>query len=479
MTAIRRRGGLVGRVIRYCRDRRGAISPLMVMALVPMIGAMAMGTEATNWWLLQRQAQNAADSAVIAAANEGSVNGVSGTACATTGDWCNEARSVAKQYGFANGALSTTVTPLANQTCPSPLAATDCFKVTITRTVPVTLLSVVGYKGTGGGGNQTITASAMAYATGGGGNATNFCIVALGSAVNKNLTVNGGPNSNLPGCAIGSNGATTCNGQGIPGIDASYAAPGNTDDCAQTSSNNVPLRAKITDPYTSQATELPNDPCGGLTSSYPQISSKGSVTWTQISGSPAWSGTQKIVCGDLQLTGDVTLGAGTVLVVENGAVDLNGHTLTATNSTIVFSGTQVSGFKPLHVVEDTSGGSSGVLNISAPTGTWSSATSSWTGFAVYQDPSLPDTTLKANTGVLDMVFPGNSPTIDINGLYYGPNSNVTISGVVGSNNACIGFMVDTFIINGTGEVIDSPNCNAISLSGGNEGFLAGQVVLVR
>jgi Flp pilus assembly protein TadG len=469
----RKHGGLAGGLIRFWRDRRGSISPLLVMALVPLIGAMAMGTEATNWWLLQRQAQNAADSAVIAAANEGSVNGVS-SSCTVTGDWCNEARSVAKQYGFTNGSLSTTVTPLANQACPSPLTATDCFKVTITRVVPVTLLSVVGYKGTGGGGNQTITASAMAYATGGGGATTNFCVVALGTAASKDLTVNGGPNSNLPGCAIGSNGATDCHGQGIPGIDASYAAPGDTDNCDQTSADNLPLRAPIKDPYTAQATDIPANTCPNptLKTSYPQEPKHGSPpAANQITGTPTWSGTTKVLCGDIQLTGNVTLSAGTVMVIENGMLDLNNFTLTATNSTIIFTGPSINGFSPAHIIEDNAGGTGGTINITAPSGTWNGATTSWTGFAVYQDPSL-------SSGI-DMTFAGNSPTLNITGLYYGPNSNVTISGVVGSANACIGFMVLTFIINGTGEVIDSPNCAAIDLSGSNEGFLAGQVVLVK
>src|SRR5579863_4136885 len=255
------RRGLLERLTRYWRDQRGAISPMLVMALVPMIGALAMGMEASNWWLTQRSIQNAADSAVIAAANAGSVNGVQGdaggTSCSVAEDWCYEAQSVASAMGFTNGSSNVTVSATPSNACPSPLTATDCFKVVITKEVPVRLLSVIGFTGDTAIGSQryqTVQASAMAYA-GSGNTSQNFCIGALGSLVNKDLTINGGPNSALPGCAIASNGGTTCNGGSITGLVASYAAPNDMskNDCAPTAADNVPLRAPITDPYSGLA----------------------------------------------------------------------------------------------------------------------------------------------------------------------------------------------------------------------------------
>jgi Flp pilus assembly protein TadG len=477
MPARKRHGDLAGRLIRYWRDRRGAISPMLVIALVPLIGAMAMGTEATNWWLLQRQAQNAADSAVIAAANAGSVNGLnsdSGTPC-TSGakDWCTEALAVASNYGFTNGSNSTAVKAAPLQKCPSPLTTSDCFMVTITRNVPVTLLSVVGYKGTGGTGNQSITASAMAYATGGGGATTNFCVVALGTQPTQDFTVNGGPSAQLPNCSIGSNGGTICHGGSIEKLDFSYGAAGDQNStCAPDAADDIPLRAPITDPYTSQATEIPANPCGSTKTSFPG---------TTISGSfPAWSGTQKIFCGTVQLSADTTVGDGTIMVIENGGFDLNGHTFTATHSTIIFTGPSVTGLSPVvQTIEDTSGGSKGTLNLSAPAGTWDGATSSWTGFAVYEDPALTDTKVKSNTNSLDITFPGTNPTFAISGLVYAPHADVTISGDIDDGELCLGFLVNNFIVNGKGQIIEQNNCPLVGLSSSNEGFLAGQVVLVK
>lgn len=464
--------GIVRRLRRFWGDTRGAISPVLVMGLVPLIGALAMGVEASNWWLTQRSIQNAADSAAIAAAMNGSANGTSGgTACSTTDDWCSEARAISATYGFTNGSNNVVVTPTDNVACPSPLTVSDCFKVVITKEVPVRLLNIVGFQGDtviGGQHFVTVKASAMAYAT--GGVSPPFCIVALGTSAKKDLVVNGGPNSDLPNCSVGSNGDVTCNGHPIDGTIASYAAGGDTNDCAA-NGNNVTEKTLITDPYTAQANDIPKNTCPNpsLASSYPQEAKlkKGqTANWNLISGTPAWDKTTQVMCGDVQLTGDVSLNAGTILVIENGALDLNGHNFTLNGGTVIFTGPTISGFSPSHFPE---GG--GALDITAPSGTWSGDTNSWTGFAVYQDPNLP-----AGAGI-DITSAGNTPVYEINGLIYTPNANITISGDIGSAGACVGFLALTVDINGTGNVINSNTCNPINLSG--EAFLQGRVALVQ
>ena len=453
---------------------------MMVMALVPVIGAMAMGTEATNWWLVQRQAQNAADSAAIAAANNGSVNGLKGdsggTTCTVAGDWCNEANGTTSKYGFTNGSGNTVVNVQASSgLCPAGITGT-CFQVTINRTLPVRLLNIVGFKGSLGNGNQRITASATAYATGGNNhNSTNFCIIALGTAVTKDLTVNGGPNSDLGGCAIGSNGGTICNGSnGIPGVSVSYAAPGDQNDCAPTAIDDVPLRSPITDPFAGDATNLPTNTC----TSYSQESAQNKIsqlpTGNQLTGTI--SGT-KVVCGDAGLTGNVSLADGAVLVVVNGWVDLGsfnmGPSATGGTATIVFEGTGATPFADKHGnpipanPPFVTGNTGTTLTLNAPT------SGVWNGFAVFTDPNTSDVPAASFT------VAGNAPTYAVNGLYYSPHASVTISGTVGSNSECIGFLVDTFIVNGTGNIIEAPSCPSISLSSNNEGFLAGVVELVK
>ena len=150
-----------------------------------------------------------------------------------------------------------------------------------------------------------------------------------------------------------------------------------------------------------------------------------------------------VACGDQQLTGNTTINApkNAVLVIENGQFDTNGFTLQSTAGsglTVVFTGHPNSSnyqYVP-------SGG--GTLDIAAPT------SGPWSGMAIYQDPSLTD-----KGGNLDLSAAGNSPTWNISGMVYLPNSNVTLSGAVSkaSNGAsCFGLVVGDLTINGTGYI---------------------------
>ena len=160
-------------------------------------------------------------------------------------------------------------------------------------------------------------------------------------------------------------------------------------------------------------------------------------------------GTQ-IICGDLQLTGDVTLnGTGSMLlVIVNGQLDLNGYTLqtaSGTGVTIAFTGSSSSGY-----THATTG--SGTLDIAPP------ATGPWAGVAIYQDPSL--------TAGVDISAAGNSPTWNITGLVYLPHASVTLSGAVNKSSngkSCFVLVVDNLLINGTGSILSHGGCASAGL----------------
>ena len=110
-----------------------------------------------------------------------------------------------------------------------------------------------------------------------------------------------------------------------------------------------------------------------------------------------------LVCGDLQLTGNVTINTssnGAVLVIDDGQLDTNGYTLSTSNGsalTVVFTGTNGS------YTRGPTGG--GTLNFNAPDAT---SNSPWAGVAIYQDPTL--------TSGVDISAAGNSPRFDRPGL---------------------------------------------------------------
>lgn len=50
------------------RDRRGTVAVMFGLVAVPLIGASALGAEAGFWYVVKREAQNAADAAAYAGA---------------------------------------------------------------------------------------------------------------------------------------------------------------------------------------------------------------------------------------------------------------------------------------------------------------------------------------------------------------------------------------------------------------------------
>jgi hypothetical protein len=220
------------------------------------------------------------------------------------------------------------------------------------------------------------------------------------------------------------------------------AAHNTNNGCGVAGYSNVPA---IVDPYAGLASKIPADTCGG---SYPQEPGKKGLPLpprNQLSGFQSWGGNVPPVCGDLQLTGDVTVDApaGAVLTIFNGQLDTNGHSITTTNGsglTVVFSGDNSGSY-----THAPTGG--GTLDIAAPT------TGPWKGVAIYQDPKL--------TNGVDISAAGNTPAWDITGLVYLPNASVTLSGAVnkaGFGASCFAMVVKDITVNGTGMITPTGDC---------------------
>jgi Flp pilus assembly protein TadG len=427
------------------REEDGAVAVVTALALTALIGFVGLAVDAGVWYRTNRTLQNAADAAVIAAALNGS------------GSYGSEAKAVAAQYGFVHGVNSVTVAALNNQTCPSPSTATDCYKVTVTRaSAPRFFSAVLGIAA------PTLSGAAMASSS-----AThNYCLLALaGSGTSPAIDGNGGSKANMNGCSLMSNSAASCSGHDL---GATYGdAHGTNNGCGVTQHSNAPV---VADPYSSLASSIPSNTCGSTSSSFPQKPSKphdpalpgsniwgssGVTTTIALTSSPTIAN-KGIVCGDLQLAGDVTVTsssglAGSVLVIENGLIDTNGHTLkTASGSalTIIFTGPTVTGKSYNHYPTDsTSTSTSGTsctsrcLDFMAPT------SGTWKGIAIYQDPNL--------TSGVDFTYTGNSPTWNITGVAYFPHASLAFKGAVNksSNGAsCLLLIADNVTLSGTASI---------------------------
>jgi len=412
-------------------DERGTVAIIMGVLIIPLVGALGIGFEVSNWYMTTRGMQNAADAAALAAATNAGSN------------YDVEAKAVAAQYGYVDGTNNISVA--VSNTAPCPAGGNTCYSVTISGFTPLLLSQVVGFKGDtnlNGTLEKKLSSAAVAKPT---IQPQDVCMLALAtSGAAQGIRTNGAPTANMNGCNVMSNTAAQCNGSNL---NATFGlAHGTSNGCGVTPVSNVPV---VTDSYASFASNIPPLSSSGCGGSYPQESHQGNsysvAASNQLSGTLSLTAGNNFKCGDQMLTADTvinTAGGPAVLVIENGQLDLNGHSLTTSDGsavTLVFSGGSGS---YTHAPTDNTNGSGGKLDLTAPT------SGPWSGVAIYQDPSL--------TSGLDVSAAGNSPTWNITGLVYMPHASVTLKGAIDKSNAgksCVVLVADNFTISGTAGIL--------------------------
>jgi len=416
---------------RLRRDERGTVSVMMGFLIIPLMGFLALGFEVSNWYLISRGMQNAADAATIAAAVNNGAN------------YAAEAKAVAAAYGFVNGANNVSVT--VTNTAPCPGGGNTCYGVTISGLTPLLLSQIVGFHGDAnqnGTLEKRLSAAAVAKPS---TVPADLCLLALASSgAAQGIRANGAPTANMKGCDSMSNTAAQCNGHNL-GLDISFAVGANTTCGAQQLHNEA-----ITDPYASLASNIPPLSSSGCNGNFPQETHQGNhssiAASNELTGTLTLTAGNHFLCGDQLLTGNVTVNApaGAVLIIENGQLDLNGNTFQTSSGsalTLVFSGTNGA---YTHAPTDNTNGPGGVLDIAAP------SSGTWSGVAIYEDPSL--------TSGVDVSAAGNSPTWDITGLIYMPHATLTLKGAIDKSNSgkqCVVMVADNFQISGTGGILKS------------------------
>jgi len=460
MSGFRRdqRASVVVQLRRLRKDERGAVSIMMGFLMVPLVGFMALGFEVSNWYSITRGMQNAADAAAIAAAINNGAN------------YDVEARAVAAQYGFTDGVNNVLVGVSNTAICPIT-GDPNCYSVTISGYTPLLMSQIVGFQGAGninGSLQKQLGSLAVAKAA----SPADICVLALASShTSPAIQTNGAPTANLNGCNSMSYTGSNCNGHNL-GIGISFTVGSTNSGCGAKQLTNQP-QLQPPDPYLSQIqTNINNFPANdGCNNNYPQETHQGNHYSLDASTQPRnlanlvvgntldLGAGNNFVCGDQLLTGDVTvntpLGQSSVLIIENGQLDLNQHTFkTSPGSalTIVFTGSNTGGYT--HAPTDNSNGSGGVLDITPPT------TGPWAGFAIVQDPNL--------TNGVDIASAGNRPTWNITGLIYTPHATITLKGEIdkSTNGAkCVVMVADNFQISGTGGILKSDigNCKGAGL----------------
>ena len=241
---------------RLRRDERGTVSVIMGLLIIPFMGFLAMGFEVSNWYLITRGMQNAADASVLAAAINNSAN------------YKTEANAVAALYGFVNGTNNVSIAVTNTAACPS--GGNNCYSVTISGYTPLLVSQIVGYQGNAnlnGSLQKSLSAVAVAKAA---TQPQDLCLLALaGSGTTPAIHTNGAPTGNMNGCDSMSNTAANCNGHNL-GLGISFAVGSNSGCGAAQLHNDA-----IADPYAHFATNIPALNTSGCNNTYPQETHQG------------------------------------------------------------------------------------------------------------------------------------------------------------------------------------------------------------
>jgi Flp pilus assembly protein TadG len=433
----------IGEIQRLIRDRDGGVAVMTAMTMTSLLGVAGLGTEATLWYVAQRNLQGAADAAAFTAATAESAK-------ASTTAFDNAAQAVAQQYGYVSG-TGGVVVAVNNPPKTGPNTGnSQAVEVLISQ--PQSMMFSALFMTS----QPTISGRAVAApsGTGGSGGPAN-CVVALDKGKVTDINDSGTANLNMPTCnlQVNSSSSDALNMSGTAQITAktvsivgNYQTSGGAN---ITASGGITTGASVMqDPYASVS--IP--PYSGCNQTALHVST-GSKSYAATGGTPF------VFCNGLSISGSssVALAPG-VYVINAGSLSISGSaSLTGTGVTIILTNaTTPSSTGSVSI----SGGTT--VNLSAPT----SGTTA--GLAFFQD--------RAATGGTNSFSGGSTQTIT--GAIYLPNEAVSYSGNSGNAPAPCTQLIG-FTLNFTGTSDFNANCNGLGLQGMGSTTSAGAVKLIE
>jgi Flp pilus assembly protein TadG len=451
---------LIRTLLRFIADDRG-VGSIWMLSLLPLFLVLAgLGMDGTAAFRTRDMLQSTADASALAGAlalpTAGAATAAQETNAAASARTYSQANMSVAGFGnvlnlnattngdiqFGNWNGTTFTSPAGVGQSENAIEVTVRTAAANSNAYPTTFLALIGKS------SWDIAATAIAI----NGVPKPVCIFGLHS-----FLVDGGGSADLHGCVLAVNGTMTCNNS--VGVHASFAistadSPGQAKGCG---TKNLYDQAPTIDPYAALASNIPANPCGNTAASFPQEggSLPASNKW---SGSKSASDMASPICGDLQLTGNVTITNDATLVIENGNFDTGNFSITTASGaslTIIFTGPTISGFSPGHTVI---GSSSGTLNISAP------SSGTWRQMLIYQDPAITCSPLPCSSTAITEggQGAGSGPVWNISGIVYLPHAFFQIKGLVSpassAPNACFTLIAYDIEVRGTGQILAEPAC---------------------
>jgi hypothetical protein len=418
------------------RSRRGSAAFATVIALVPLIGVVALGGEAGSWYVTRQHAQNAAD----AAAYSGGLQ----LACLTSGnsscgahDYVYRGKEFAARNSFCNSGDSSYPGSNCAASLPTGIsqsvaidrgiwasgawtsAADGTFvRATVTQTQPGYLAAVLGL--------TTVNIGAQAIAKVNVSTKPTCALTLTGP-----LSFQGSPNINAPNCNLGSNdtasNALNFTGGGMTLDVESLSAVGGCTGAASFCDTTLTYTPPITNPFSAlDAVTMPT---------LSNCSSSSTLT--------VYSTSNPCTNNNVTLTGNNT-------ITLNGGVYFISGSLTL-KSTSVISGTALFILLP-GASFDVRG--SATINVTANT----SLTSSQLPTALQPDADLLAYMALYYLSSTAVQIGGNSG-INFAGSMYAPNAAVTFQGDpvinVGGGTGCGELIAASIAFNGNATFDDS------------------------
>jgi Flp pilus assembly protein TadG len=421
------------------RCRRGSVAFATVVALVPLIGVVALGAEAGSWYVTKQHAQNAADAAAysggltLACANSAS------STCDTAHDYVYRGKQFAAQNTFCNAGESypgcaslPTGTSQTVQIDRGTFAANvwtgsatgNFVRATASQQQPTSLAVVLGLS------TVNIGAQAIVEIK----NPKDLCALGLGPSSNA-LTIGGSSNITGNGCGLMSdntvkyNSTPTFSGSGWA-VDAVNGCVASVGHCALSVPYNYnmlpatnPLKVLDTETFNTRTGPVTN-PCGGNVTNGKTCSLNPNSAGGVYSGLMVNSG------------GTLNLAPGTYFFYD--ATIGFGGTVTGTGVTLVLLGTTSN----LTI-------NSGTVNLSAP------ATNSFS--ADLNGVLIDDQAQNANPNKIAINISG-SGTSTLGGALYFPNASVSWGGTSQNiSTTCTEVIANTITVSGN-AYMSTQNC---------------------
>jgi Flp pilus assembly protein TadG len=455
------------------RCRRGSAAFATVVALVPLIGVVALGGEAGSWYVTKQHAQNAADAAAISGALRLACS-ISGSSTCDTQDYVYRGKQFAAQNAFCNagdssysGSNCATLPTGTTQTVQIDMPTGSSVRAIVSQQQPAYLAAVLGLS------TVNIGATAIAQVQNpkelcglglgrysGSGSPTSALVysgsVALsgnGCGFQSNNTVKyaSAPSFSGTGWAVyGSNGCVN-SGTCDPGVPYNYYMPPAAN----------PLSKLDTEPFNTASFSTPpgsGNPCTGFNGNNANVGNGQSCTIVPNTLTTAYSGNLNVSTGGGATFqpggstggtyffngGNLTVSSGGTLTLAQGtyffkdsAISLSG-TVTGTNVNIVLLGNS-----NLSIT-------GGTINLSA---NFNNTTYPDLNGVLFDDQAPNSASNKVT------INGGAGVTISLGGAMYFPNVDVTMSGnSQNANTECTMVIANSLTFGGGANYLSTKSC---------------------